>query len=267
MDYTLAELNKRFFSKVDGRDPSNEIEYFKIPQKWRKFLVDTYKEQANSVEEPEDISKITQKWRWTISNQRDSILMTIRLLHLKEAATVRRLVDEYINQTDINIFDMEEAEETRLYNKMGKLFYRALKILYDCNLVKTISLDRETVGSGKRAVSIWVSPFAKKKQIDKEKHLYLVMGGAFGTGKKKKMSEDEYDELMRERMAKTKKRHADRFRKINKITFECTNCGIKVYVSKNDELELIAYDSAKKCTCRKGRFKRVEKPRTKRRPT
>jgi hypothetical protein len=147
-----------------------------IPKRWRKYIVEEFKRQASAIDEIEDIRRLILSWKW-ITRPQQWVWETINMLDLFPATTTYLLSINYVFERGIE----SEAFGKREEKKLASRFRRAIHRLFQVNLISAIHLEPDQVGAGRKSVTIWVSPFAKKKDIEKTKRFYLAMGGIPGT--------------------------------------------------------------------------------------
>jgi hypothetical protein len=158
-----------------------------IPAKWRRYLVMLFKEQVREIQEPEEIRDIIDSWRW-IRKLDPFMMLTLRLLGLSGASTPYFLAVDYLFEKGV------EAEHQRKKDiqKLAARFRRACHKLYRSGLLTGVAVKPEEVGPGRHSVTIWVTPFAKDKEIDKIRNFYidLVEGRFFQNKHQKKETKD-----------------------------------------------------------------------------
>ncbi|MBA7494713.1 hypothetical protein ES702_05290 [subsurface metagenome] len=165
-------------TKEDNESSSIETEIvkdFPIHRRWRKIIVNVAKEQVNAMEEPEEWSEILQEWSW-FRKPTPWIFETLDSLVRYPASSAYMLANNYMFDKNL---ESENTTDQEIRNLAAR-FRRALYKLYNVGLIRAITISPEEIGLGKNTVTIWVTPFAKEKQVERAVHLYKVMGGTPG---------------------------------------------------------------------------------------
>lgn len=151
-----------------------------IPKKWKRYILEEFKKQANFLGELEDLPDLLKSWKW-IMNPSEWIWKTIRLLNSNSAASAYLLMIDYLFDENIDNSKFSRKDERRVAASLR----RALHRLYNAGLVTPVHLSPEEVGYGRNSVTIWVSPWGKEKDIKKAKDFYLNLGGIPGESPRK----------------------------------------------------------------------------------
>jgi hypothetical protein len=213
------------------------VENFDIHSKWKKLIVESWKSDANLVEDPEDIPYVLGIWNW-IRSRPDTIMETIKILTMRPAVTINTMITVKMVLDDIK-YDIEKKDEIKLRMR----FSRSLQIMGMCNLVDSVELSPQEVGKGKRTVTIYLSPFATREDFEECRQSYLKIGGRLGERKSrgKKTLEEYEDSAEREivyREIVKRKTFLNKVKRMEKMGFyfyECPRCGSVIKISQNDE--------------------------------
>lgn len=154
-------------------------EQLPIPKKWREEIVRVVKEQVNQIEEPEEWQDILESWSWFKKPNR-WILKTFKYTIAHPATTAYFLAIDYMFNEGLDPYDISKKEMGRICAS----FRRAVHNLYEAGLIRTIAVTPEEVGLGRNSVTIWVTPWAKSKDIERIKKFYTeVVEGRSGIRK------------------------------------------------------------------------------------
>lgn len=146
-----------------------------ISKRWKEYIVNEFKKQANEIEELEELPTLLRRWRWFRKPQ-PWVWETINMLDLFPATTAYLLAVNYIFEKGMESQEFGKKSE----KKLAQRFRRALYRLHTIGIITPIYIQPDEVGPGRRSVTIWTSPFVKGKDIDKVKVFYLSMGGILG---------------------------------------------------------------------------------------
>jgi hypothetical protein len=152
-----------------------------IPLKWKRHILDVFKTQANNIEDLEYLPDLIKAWAW-ITRPQPSIWTLINYLNRYPATTPFLLATSYVFDEGI------ESEETssKDIQKFAARFRRAIYHLYHCGILTCRVVTPEEVGLGNITTTIWITPFAKEKDIEKTRQFYMNMGGNRGARAPKK---------------------------------------------------------------------------------
>jgi hypothetical protein len=146
-----------------------------LDKRWHKPIVDLAKEQVGGMETPEEWSDILQAWRF-FGRPAKHIIETLNMFARFPAASAYYLAIQYMFIKGLDDEEMTEQDIQALTQR----FRRTIWQLYGAELLRAIHIKPEETGPGRRTVTIWLAPFAKDKDIEKVKTLYLNMGGVIG---------------------------------------------------------------------------------------
>lgn len=141
-----------------------------LPRKWRKHFVTVFKEQANQIEEPEEIRDFLDAWAW-FRRPDEFMFLTLKYLAQSGANSAYFLANDYLFDQGV------ESKYTKRKDMqvLAARFRRSCHKLYRAGLIQGVSVKPEDVGPGRNSVTIWVSPFAKQKDIDICKKFYVEL--------------------------------------------------------------------------------------------
>jgi hypothetical protein len=116
------------------------------------------------------------------------MMLTLRLFAASGASTPYFLAVDYLFEKGIESHYQMKKDVQRLAAR----FRRACHKLYRSGLLTGVAVKPEEVGPGRRSVTIWVTPWAKDKDIDKIRKFYIDMteGRLYHSKKEKKGSKD-----------------------------------------------------------------------------
>ena len=222
-----SEINK-IEKSLDKRIP--------ISDRWKIHILKIFKDEITDIEELDDLPLVLKKWSWIYSSPK-KVWEVIDLLDVLRASTIFFMVNWSIVTLDLDNEDVIKKK----WATLRKRYYRGLYHCLMCNLVKTQKIPAEDVGRGKRAVTMWISPFAKEKDIQKCRDLYLSIGGELGKVKKhkktKKDLENSADREIEYRGIVKRKHFIERVKKLEKIGFtfyECPECQTAIKIFQDD---------------------------------
>lgn len=141
-----------------------------IPFKWRKYIVQIFKEQVSKIEEPEEIQDIIDSWAW-IRKLDPLMMLTLRLLSISGASTPYFLSVDYLFEKGVEVHYQRKKD----IQKLAARFRRTCHKLYAAGLLTGVAIKPEEVGPGRYSVTIWITPFAKDKDIERVKQFYTNM--------------------------------------------------------------------------------------------
>lgn len=148
------------------------VKNFNLHRKWKKAIIDLVKGQVSMIEEPEEWSDLLEDWSW-FRDPHPWVLKTLDLLARYPAASAYLLANYYLIDEKL-----ENEKTTRRDIEMQAARFRRIFIkLHRVGLVhaETIFPGDDTVL--RNAVTIWVAPFAKEKDIQQVKDYYRAIGG------------------------------------------------------------------------------------------
>lgn len=180
MSATLQEIEKN----VD------ELKSFNIPLAWNEFVHKSFMRDCNNTNRMEDLPQVLEKYSWlrdTKTKNFETICFIMRQMgkYTLPAITIRQLLTRYCMDKGLD-FDILANKKTDTLLRMR--FSRCLDTMIEADLLDSITLSPEEVGKGKRTVTIYLSPFAEGKHIEKCKKMYLNRGGLIGAKKPKNIT-------------------------------------------------------------------------------
>jgi hypothetical protein len=172
------------------------IKEFPIPKKWKNVIIDLFKEQAKQIEEPEDIAYLLEDWNW-FRDPSSWFFKALDILARYPACTAYLMATHYFRDEGRDMAEITRRE----HRKISQCFRRVLALLHMAHLVRgEVLIPGEHVAL-RNAVTIWIAPFAKEKDIQNTKNFYLNIGG---TPKKPKKVDPKTAEQLSEHNRKMK---------------------------------------------------------------
>jgi hypothetical protein len=141
-----------------------------IPKRWRKCFVDIFKEQAASIEEPEEIQDIIDAWSW-FRKLDPWMLITLQMFAQSPASTPYFLSVDYLFDQGVE----SEHQTKKDLQKLNSRFRRACHKLYRAGMLRGVTVKPEEVGPGRRSVTIWLAPFARDKDVEPVRKFYVQL--------------------------------------------------------------------------------------------
>jgi hypothetical protein len=172
------------------------VKEFPIPKRWKNVIVDLFKEQAKLIEEPEEIAYLLEDWNW-FRNPGPWVFRALDILARKPACSAYLMATHYFSDQGRDLAEITRKE----MKKISQAFRRALALLLTTRLVRGEVLIPGEDTVLRNAVTIWVSPFAKERDIQNIKNYYLNIGG---TPKKPKKVDPKSPEQLSEHNRKVK---------------------------------------------------------------
>jgi hypothetical protein len=174
----------------------DSVKEFPIPKRWKKVIVDLFKEQAKQIEEPEEIAYLIEDWNW-FRNPSPWVFAALEILAKYPACSAYLMASHYLDAQGRDLAEISRKE----LKKISQTFRRYLGLLHMSHLVRGEVLIPGEDTVLRNAVTIWVSPFAKDKDIQNVKNYYLNIGG---TPKKPKKVDPKSAEEISEHNRKMK---------------------------------------------------------------
>jgi hypothetical protein len=172
------------------------VKEFPIPKRWKNVIIDLFKEQAKKIEEPEEIAYLLEDWNW-FRDPNPWVFRALDILARKPACTAYLMATHYFVDQGR---DLAEITRKELKN-ISQAFRRALAVLHLAHLVRGELLIPGEHVVLRNAVTIWIAPFGKDRDIQHIKNYYLSIGG---TPKKPKKVDPKSAEQLSEHNRKMK---------------------------------------------------------------
>jgi hypothetical protein len=208
-----------------------------IPNRWKNHILKVFKDEISDIEELDELPSVIKKWSWIYRSPK-KVWEVIDILDMLRATTVYFMVNWTINNLDI----VDEDIIRKKWSTLRKRYHRGLYQCLLCGIIHTVKIPPEDVGRGKRAVTMWVSPFAKDKDIRKCREIYLAIGGELGMSKKLKRDREHYEKSANKEIEyrnlvrrKTFINKVKRMEKIGINFYECPKCNLIIKILKDDE--------------------------------
>lgn len=152
---------------------ADSVKDFPIPKRWKSVIVDLFKEQAKQIEEPEEIAYLIEDWNW-FRDPSPWVFRALDILARRPACSAYIMTNYYFEGLGRDLAEITRKE----HKKISQAFRRALSILLAAHLVRGDVLIPGQDVVLRNAVTIWIAPFAKERDIQNIKSYYLNIGGS-----------------------------------------------------------------------------------------
>lgn len=172
IQYVLGDIKLSEVETIPSTFDADNVKEFPIPKRWKKVIVDLFKEQAKLIEEPEEIAYLIEDWNW-FRNPNPWVFNVLDILARNPACSAYIMATHYFMDQGRDLAEVTRKE----MKKISQSFRRALAVLHLARLVRgEVLIPGEHVVL-RNAVTIWIAPFAKEKDIQNIKNYYLNIGG------------------------------------------------------------------------------------------